>query len=238
MVVEQSSSTFVESEGNIFASEATAVVITVNCVGVMGAGIALDARYRWPEVFEHYRSACEAGEVRPGRVNWTASAEGRQIVLFPTKAHWRQPSRLEYIRGGLESLRRDIEERGVLHIAMPRLGCSNGGLNWSSVRPLIERVLGGVPGGRFELWSFRPNFEDEQLLNLREAVTSHSIHYVADWLDCSTSTARRLQDALSDTSIRNFPSLVEKSGVGEQVAAAAYRSISRQLPPAQGALEI
>src|SRR5689334_23221056 len=88
--------------GNIFLTACDVVTITVNCEGVMGAGIALEARLRWPEMFDAYKGACEAGELRPGSLFWWPEPPGKAAQLcFPTKDHWKQPSRLSYVRDGL-----------------------------------------------------------------------------------------------------------------------------------------
>lgn len=133
--------------GNLLAAEAEALVNTVNTVGVMGKGIALMFKEQYPENFRRYADACEAGEVETGKVMVTERSDmygPRWIVNFPTKKHWRHPSKLEWIRDGLRDLRKFIEENGVRSIALPPLGAGNGGLEWPVVRALIEAELGGL----------------------------------------------------------------------------------------------
>lgn len=125
-----------------------AIVNTVNCVGVMGKGIALQFRNKWPENFRAYEAACKAKQVRPGRMFVFDSGglvKPNFIVNFPTKDHWRGKSRIEYIRDGLVDLVAQIRRLGIRSIAIPPLGCGNGGLEWSDVRPLIERVFSELP---------------------------------------------------------------------------------------------
>lgn len=136
-------------QGNLLRSDAEALVNTVNEVGVMGKGIALMFREAYPESARMYQEAAKAKEVRVGRMQVTRNPElvgPRWIINFPTKKHWRQPSRLEWIRDGLRDLVRVIGELGITSIALPPLGCGNGGLEWSQVRPEIERALGDLPG--------------------------------------------------------------------------------------------
>jgi O-acetyl-ADP-ribose deacetylase (regulator of RNase III) len=132
------------TRGNILEAGTEALVNTVNTVGVMGKGIALQFKRAFPANFTAYHSACERGELQPGRIfvfDRATLLPPRYIVNFPTKRHWRQPSRLEDIEAGLESLVAEIRSRGIRSIAIPPLGCGNGGLRWQDVRPRIEAAL-------------------------------------------------------------------------------------------------
>lgn len=134
-------------QGNLLEAPAEALVNTVNTVGVMGKGIALMFKEAFPENYRAYEEACKRKEVRIGRmfVVENAALRGpRWLINFPTKKHWRQPSKLEWIREGLEDLRRVVEEKSIKSIALPPLGCGNGGLNWIDVRAEIERSLGSL----------------------------------------------------------------------------------------------
>lgn len=130
--------------GNLLTQDVDALVNTVNTQGVMGKGIALQFKKAWPEMFRSYQAACRRGEVVPGKVQvWeTHAATGpRLIVNFPTKRHWRERSRLTDIVAGLTDLTRVIREFDLRSIAVPPLGCGNGGLDWRDVRPRIEEAL-------------------------------------------------------------------------------------------------
>ena len=131
-------------QGNLLDAPMEALVNTVNTVGVMGKGIALMFKEAFPENFHTYEDASKRGEVRVGQMFVTESSrlEGpRWIINFPSKKHWRNPSKLEWITAGLEDLRRVVNEKGIHSIALPPLGCGNGGLDWADVRPEIERAL-------------------------------------------------------------------------------------------------
>jgi O-acetyl-ADP-ribose deacetylase (regulator of RNase III) len=137
------------TQGNLLDARVEALVNTVNTVGVMGKGIALMFKERFPENYQAYAAACRAGEVQVGRMFVTAGVEldgPRWIINFPTKQHWRQPSRLEWVRDGLVALKAVICEKQIQSIAIPPLGCGNGGLAWAMVRPLIETTLNDLPG--------------------------------------------------------------------------------------------
>jgi O-acetyl-ADP-ribose deacetylase (regulator of RNase III) len=125
-----------------------AIVNTVNCVGVMGKGIALQFKNKWPANFTAYAAACKAGQVRPGRMFVFDSGglvKPNFIINFPTKDHWRGSSRIEFIRDGLVDLVVQVERLGIRSIAVPPLGCGNGGLDWADVRPLIEAAFETLP---------------------------------------------------------------------------------------------
>jgi O-acetyl-ADP-ribose deacetylase (regulator of RNase III) len=134
--------------GNLLEADAEALVNTVNCVGVMGKGIALQFKQAFPENFKAYARAVERGEVQLGRMfifETGALERARYIVNFPTKQDWRSKSRIEDIRSGVESLVSELRRLGIRSIAVPPLGCGNGGLSWTDVRPLIELAFASAP---------------------------------------------------------------------------------------------
>jgi O-acetyl-ADP-ribose deacetylase (regulator of RNase III) len=135
--------------GNILDAEAEALVNTVNCVGIMGRGIALQFKQAFPENFKAYEAACRRKAVEPGRMFVYDTGEltlPRYIINFPTKRHWRGKSRMEDIDSGLIALVEEIRARGIRTIAVPPLGSGLGGLDWSEVRPRIEAALRDLPG--------------------------------------------------------------------------------------------
>ncbi len=154
--------------GDIFAEDVEALVNTVNCVGVMGKGLALQFKRRYPENFAEYAYACSQGEVRPGRMYVvhldsrpqlavaeepqqaymfesapppSPAPEPRCIINFPTKDHWRRNSTIEYIDAGLRDLAQVIRRERITSIAVPALGCDLGGLDWRVVEPRIKAAL-------------------------------------------------------------------------------------------------
>lgn len=134
-------------QGNLLEADVEAIVNTVNTVGVMGKGIALMFKERYPENYRAYAAACKAGEVQTGCMFVTATNElggPRWIVNFPTKKNWRNPSRPEWITQGLTDLARVIREKNIRSIALPPLGCGNGGLEWMDVRSAIEQALAAL----------------------------------------------------------------------------------------------
>jgi O-acetyl-ADP-ribose deacetylase (regulator of RNase III) len=144
--------------GNLLQAEAEALVNTVNCVGVMGRGIALQFKNDFPENFKAYQEACNRNVVQPGRmfVFETHRLTGPKFIInFPTKRHWKGKSRMEDIDSGLLALAEEIRHREIGSIAIPPLGSGLGGLNWAEVRPRIEQALSGFSNLRVVI--FEPN---------------------------------------------------------------------------------
>jgi len=142
--------------GNILESDADAVVNPVNCVGVMGKGLAPQFKQAYPENFAAYQKACRGKQIAPGRIHLFETglmANPKLIINFPTKRHWRDKSKIEDIESGLAALAREVRERGIPSVAIPRLGCGLGGLDWRMVRPLIEAAFASQPKVRVVLYA-------------------------------------------------------------------------------------
>mgnify|MGYP006362722897 FL=1 len=131
-------------KGDIFKSPAQVLVNTVNTVGVMGKGIALEFKKRYPDMFDAYRDVCDKRQLKVGSLMLYYEPD-HWVLLFPTKEHWRRPSQIDYIEKGLQKFRDTYAEKEIASIAFPRLGCGNGELSWSDVRPLMEKYLSDLP---------------------------------------------------------------------------------------------
>jgi O-acetyl-ADP-ribose deacetylase (regulator of RNase III) len=146
-----------ETKGNLLEAKAEALVNAVNCVGVMGKGIALQFRREFSEdYFKDYKRACQSGELAIGKVHVyelktpkfdvrDSAFSPRYIINFPTKNHWCGQSRIEDIESGLQSLVKAVERYEIKSMAMPALGCGLGGLDWEDVEPLIEKAFVNLP---------------------------------------------------------------------------------------------
>ena len=145
--------------GNLLTSDADALVNSVNTVGVMGKGLALQFKRTFPQNFKDYAAACKADEVVIGRVfvHRTGMLQPRFILNVPTKRHWRQPSRLDDVRAGIQALFKTVRELEVRSVAVPPLGCGAGGLEWNHVRPLIVAEAEALPDVRVLLFDPAPS---------------------------------------------------------------------------------
>lgn len=142
-------------KGNMFEYGADIRINTVNCVGVMGKGVALVFKKRQPEMFKEYVLACKLGRLRPGRIEtWTDKVTGEITINFPTKRHWRDNSKYRDIELGLAALRGFLLHVKDKVLTIPALGCGHGGLDWKHVRPMIEYYLGDLP---LTIYLFTPN---------------------------------------------------------------------------------
>lgn len=134
--------------GNLFESTAEALVNTVNCVGVMGKGIALQFKILFPNNFRAYKEACNKNEVEIGKMfvyeDCNIFINKKVIINFPTKTHWKFPSLYSFIKDGLVSLKNEIITRNIHSIAIPALGCNNGGLDYNVVKEMIRKELGDL----------------------------------------------------------------------------------------------
>jgi O-acetyl-ADP-ribose deacetylase (regulator of RNase III) len=129
------------TQGDILYADAEALVNTVNCVGVMGRGIALQFKKVFPENFKRYKAACDNKELLPGKMfvyDLNSVCNPRYVINFPTKRHWKGSSRMEDIESGLLALVAEVSKRNIHSIAIPPLGCGLGGLLWNDVRARIE----------------------------------------------------------------------------------------------------
>lgn len=143
------------AQGDLLIADTEALVNTVNCVGVMGKGIALQFKKAFPENFKAYEAACRREEVRPGRMFVFETGQmfnPRYIINFPTKRHWRGKSRYEDIESGLKALVREVRQQKIRSIAVPPLGSGLGGLQWSRVKGMITAAFADMPDVRVKLY--------------------------------------------------------------------------------------
>lgn len=164
--------------GNLLEAPVEALVNTVNTVGVMGKGVALQFKNAFPENFKAYSDAVKSGSFHLGevlvvRVKTVGTAS--YVINFPTKAHWRFPSRLEWIQSGLKDLHAKIQKYGIRSIALPPLGCGNGGLDWNQVRHLIENELSDLDA---DIIIYEPSQKVQELLKQEERPSAAKLTHV------------------------------------------------------------
>lgn len=189
-------------QGNLLEADAEALVNTVNTVGVMGKGIALMFKEHFPENFREYAAACKIGNVRLGEMFVTKNPNligPKWIVNFPTKDHWRSRTRLEWIEMGMKSLVQVIEDRQIASIAVPPLGCGNGGLNWRDVKPVIVSALAEVEGLKATVYEPTPVYQNvskrvgvEKLTPARALVAEMVRRYGLLGLGCTVLEVQKL----------------------------------------------
>lgn len=157
--------------GDILKDDSEAIVNTVNCVGIMGRGIALQFKNAWPENFKAYEVACKREEVQPGRMfvfDTEQLTSPRYIINFPTKRHWRGKSRMQDIDSGLTALVAEVQQRGIRSIAIPPLGSGLGGLEWTDVLPRIEQAMQSLPEVRVRIYEPKGAPQADKMHHSRE----------------------------------------------------------------------
>lgn len=189
-------------QGNLLEADVEAVVNTVNTFGVMGKGIALMFKERFPENFRAYAAACKRGEVEVGKLFVTRGVELEGpgwIINFPTKKHWRNPTRIEWVEQGLAELRRFILEHRIMSIAIPPLGCGNGGLDWAEVKPLIAAALADLPETRVIVYEPTPKYQNvakksgvEKLTPARALIAEMVRRYWVLGIECTILEVQKL----------------------------------------------
>lgn len=190
------------TQGNLLEANVDALVNTVNTVGVMGKGVALMFKERFPANMAAYAKACEAGEVQTGKMFVTESGElmgPRWIVNFPTKQHWRTKSQMSWIIDGLADLRRFIEQNHIHSIALPPLGAGNGGLDWEKVKPCIEQALGNIENVKIVVYEPTTKYQNvakpkgvEKLTPARALIAELVRRYWVLGMECSLMEIQKL----------------------------------------------
>jgi O-acetyl-ADP-ribose deacetylase (regulator of RNase III) len=163
--------TITYTKGDMFKADADAIVNTVNCVGVMGKGVALIFKNKWPKNFKAYKAECDAKRLRPGKMfiyengDMLNNERPRFLINFPTKDHWRGKSKMSFIEDGLDDFVLQVQKLDIRTVALPPLGCGNGGLPWKDVKTVIERKLADIQDIEFIVYapkeeSLLPEHED------------------------------------------------------------------------------
>jgi O-acetyl-ADP-ribose deacetylase (regulator of RNase III) len=210
----------VEYRGNLFASRAQCLVNTVNCVGVMGKGVALEFRRRFPEMFDEYAKTCAAGKLRPGQILPYRKASP-WVLNFAVKADWKFPSRIEWVEKCLSSFAANYRSLGIRSVAMPWLGAMNGGLDWPTVHRMIRESLDPLGDIAIELVEFDPAAPDPAFDRLVAAARSESLAEFASRTGIVPRAARGVVAAI-EANVPSFALLAELDGLGEKTIEALY----------------
>lgn len=161
-----------EVSGNIFNTKAMAIVNTVNCVGAMGKGIALDFKLRFPEMFKEYQRICFQHLLRPGQI--LPYKKTRPIILnFAIKDDWKDPSRVEWIEETLQKFVTNYKSLGITSIAFPWMGAMNGGLPLEIIKGLTRKYLSNLEDIEVEVYDFDPNVPCALYLSLNEIIKNN-----------------------------------------------------------------
>lgn len=216
-------------KGNIFDSECQTLVNTVNCVGFMGKGIALEYKYRYPEMFESYKKICEKKLLKPGLLHLYDESQP-WILNFPTKIHYKDPSEIEYIELGLKKFGLTYRQKGIKSIAFPHLGCSQGGLSFDTVKPIMERYLAPLDNIKIEIFEFDPNARDLLFEKLSSQLKELDASQYQKTIGLKLHQALILEEILKEKRISSMFQLNKIKGLGKKSVSKIYDFIQNEQP--------
>lgn len=200
------------TKGNIFGSKCQTIVNTVNCVGVMGTGIALEYRLRYPDMNAKYVQICEARLLGIGSL-WLYRGADRWILNFPTKKHWKNPSKEEYLHAGLKKFLETYEEKGIASIAFPLLGAQHGGIDAIRSEEIMTSYLSKcrIP---VEIYHYDPGARDDLYMNLKVNLLRMTAEEIKAKTGLRSDCVKAVVDALHNPSITQVGQLATIKGVG------------------------
>jgi O-acetyl-ADP-ribose deacetylase (regulator of RNase III) len=213
-------------KGNIFNTKAQTVVNTVNCVGVMGKGIALVYKLRYPQMFDVYHEYCKQHLIGIGKL-WLYKGDANDpwVLNFPTKFHWKYPSKIEYIEQGLKKFVETYEERGITSIAFPMLGTFNGGLDKDIVYTIMLKYLSqcNIP---VEIYEYDPMASDDLFETFKEKWISipynelKGVTHIRQKRQIDT-----IDNALRHDDLKSMISLISYPGIGIKTMECCFKVI-------------
>ncbi len=213
-----------EIYGNIFNTSLQTIVNTVNCDGVMGKGIALEFKLRYKQMYENYVSICEKKLLSPGKLLlWQKSDPW--ILNFPTKYHWKNPSKIEYIESGLKKFISMYETKEITSIAFPILGVASGGLVVADVLKLMNFYLKSLSNLIIEIYHFDPYASDDLFTNFYQRTVNFQLVDFMDQLDLNKRQASIIKQAINNQAIRNMQDIQRLDGIGEKSIVKIYEFI-------------
>ncbi|MFP4370522.1 MAG: macro domain-containing protein, partial [Candidatus Kapaibacterium sp.] len=188
---------------------------TVNCVGVMGAGIAFEMKLRYPQMYKKYEELCERNKIKIGKLWLYRHSNTKWILNFPTKNDWKYPSKVEYLHAGLRKFRDNYKSKGIESVAFPLLGASNGGLNKDTVLIIMEDYLGNIDID-VEIYLFDEYSRD----NLFDTFSDYIINADIDTLNNNTKIKKtilaKIKENIGNENINTLSSLIKLRGIGEK----------------------
>lgn len=224
--------------GNLFRSSRQTLVNPVNCVGVMGAGLALEFKLRYREMFDRYAELCRTGQMQVGKL-WLykdakpANDERKWVLNFPTKKHWRRPSRMEYLEMGLDKFMETYRKRGITSVAFPLLGARNGGLDEDEVLELMQDRLEPCTAP-VEIYRYKRTAKDEWIDRLGKRCLELDPTALAKETGITPKRVEAIQHALERNNVSTVGQLASVRGIGEKTVTSVFawlRRVEKPTPP-------
>ncbi|GGW61411.1 O-acetyl-ADP-ribose deacetylase (regulator of RNase III) [Winogradskyella epiphytica] len=211
--------------GNIFNSKCQTVVNTVNCVGVMGKGIAQVYKLRYPLMYKEYKAHCNNKLIKPG-VLWIYNKQNNApwILNFPTKFHWKYPSKIEWIVLGLEKFVETYEKKGITSIAFPLLGTHNGGLDTNEVKSLMDKYLGKC-SIEIEIYNYDPYAKDDLFQEFKSKWNKLNPEAVKKETGIQPQYARKITEIINLDEVNSMIALANYKGIGNKTLEKAFNYV-------------
>lgn len=211
--------------GNIFNSKHQTIVNTVNCVGVMGKGIALVHKLRYPKMYQEYKEHCKSKLIKIGSL-WLYSKQDNApwILSFPTKFHWKYPSKIEWIEQGLQKFVKTYEMKGITSIAFPLLGTHNGGLDTHEVKILMDKYLKKCTID-IEIYDYDPNAKDDLFGLFKIKWLSLDEKVIKAETGIQPQYARKISEIITNGEINSMITLANYDGIGEKTLEKAFNYV-------------
>lgn len=208
-------------KGNIFTSNCQTIVNTVNCVGAMGAGIALEYRLRYPDMYDKYTKLCDENRINIGML-WIYKSPDRWILNFPTKRHWKYPSKLTYLDAGLKKFVATYKDKGIQSIAFPLLGADKGGIPQEDSLEIMKSYLDGLDI-HVEIYKYAPEAEDDLYEKIKKCLLSQDVGYISKSTGLRKDYVVKLLNAMQSDDIHQLNQLGKVQGIGIKTLEKVFR---------------
>ena len=220
-------------QGNIFNSKCQSIVNTVNCLGVMGKGIAQVYKLRYPKMFLEYKEHCKKKMIKPG-VLWLYGKQDNApwILNFPTKMHWKYPSKIEWIESGLKKFVDTYQQKGITSIAFPLLGTHNGGLDTEQVRFLMNEYLSKC-NIDIEIYDYDPNAPDDLFDLFNKSWQLLEENEIKKDTGIQPQYARKITEVINSGEVKSMIGLANYKGIGERTLEKAFNYVLNSKPKTQ-----
>ena len=223
--------------GNIFNTKCQTIVNTVNCVGVMGKGIALVHKLRYPEMYLEYKDHCAKNFIKPGHLSlYTKQPNAPWILNFPTKFHWKYPSKIEWLESGLQKFIESYENKGITSIAFPLLGTHNGGLDTEIVKSLMDKYLSQC-NIEIEIYDYDPEAKDDLFETFKNSWLSLNENEIKKETGIQPQYARKINDIVNSGQIKSMIGLANYNGIGKKTLEKAFHYVLNSTPNNQAKLD-
>jgi len=212
-------------KGNIFQTTCEALVNPVNCMGVMGKGLAYEFRLRYPDLYQEYKKQCEKNQIQIGKLWIYKAKDGKVIVNFPTKYHWKYPSKIEYLEKGLKNFVEIYKQEGITSIAFPVLGSENGKIPLQVALNVMKMYLQNLDL-KIEIYIFDKDYPDDLLPIFKSKFESIGKQELSKGLGLKQNSIYKIRETLKNA--KNINNIIDQTGINRQKFERLFRFIMQR----------